>query len=120
MGLPDENVGPVADAGVVNVLYGSASGLVGAGSQQWSQNSSGITGNPEAGDHFGAAVAVGDVNGDGWSDLIVGTPDDDRVAPDTGSVQVLLGGPTGLTTTGARGRVRRLARHRQCRRLEHG
>ena len=101
VGVPDENVGAVADAGAVNVLYGSASGPVGTGSQQWTQNSSGIAGNAETGDHFGAAVATGDVNGDGRDDLIVGAPDEDVGAlGDAGSVQVLLGGPTGLTTTG--------------------
>jgi FG-GAP repeat len=56
IGVPDEDVGTKSDAGVVNVLYGSATGLNGTNSQLWSQNTTGIQGNPELSDHFGAAV----------------------------------------------------------------
>jgi hypothetical protein len=102
VGVPDEDVGAVAGAGAVTVIYGSASGLVGAGSQQWHQDRTGIADSAETGDHFGAAVAVGDLNRDGRSDLIVGAPDEDVGAMgDAGVVHVLLGAPTGLTATGS-------------------
>jgi hypothetical protein len=45
-----------------------------------------------AGSSFGAAVAgVGDVNGDGYDDVVVG-------APGAGQAQLFLGGPSGLAT----------------------
>ena len=102
VGVPDENIGAIADAGAVSVIYGSAGGLVPAGNQLWSQSSPGVADNSESGDHFGAAVAVGDVNGDGASDLIVGVPDENVGAlADAGAVHVLLGGPTGLKAAGS-------------------
>jgi hypothetical protein len=62
------------------------------------------------GSWFGAAVAAGDVNGDGVVDLIVGAPlaeSADRVRQDVGGVYLVLGGDTTqgqispLTSTGA-------------------
>ena len=58
VGVPDEDVGAVADAGSVQVLYGSAVGLAAAGNQLWTQNSGGILDSVEAGDRFGAALAA--------------------------------------------------------------
>lgn len=50
---------------------------------------------PRAGDAFGSAVAVGDTDGDGYADIVVG-------APGTGSaggvVDVFGGGPSGVDT----------------------
>jgi len=45
-----------------------------------------------AGDHFGAAVAgAGDVNGDGFDDLLVGAPGADASGADAGRVSVYFG-----------------------------
>ena len=100
VGVPDEDVGAVANAGAVNVLYGSASGLTGASSQLWHQNSALVSDSPEADDHFGAAVTTGDFNDDGFSDLAVGAPDEDvGAAVDAGVAHVLHGSPSGLTAT---------------------
>lgn len=102
IGVPDEDVGAVADAGAVNVMYGSPTGLAGTAGQHWTQNSAGIADSAEASDHFGAAVAVGDVNGDGWSDLVVGAPDEDVGAVgDAGAVHVLYGSAAGLKSAGS-------------------
>ena len=44
------------------------------------------------GDGFGGAVSgAGDVNGDGFADLIVGAPSDDPNGPNSGSVRILSG-----------------------------
>ncbi len=53
-------------------------------------------------DRFGTSVAnAGDVNGDGFGDVIVGAPAHDRGQVDEGAVFLYLGGPLGLSTTPA-------------------
>src|SRR5213075_1604975 len=43
---------------------------------------------------FGAAIAdAGDLDGDGWDDLVVGAPSDPSRGRDTGRVLVYRGGP---------------------------
>src|SRR5688572_5539795 len=60
IGVPGEDLGLVVDAGAVNILYGSASGLSSAGSQIWHQDSAGVQGVSQRTNHFGFALAVGD------------------------------------------------------------
>jgi hypothetical protein len=102
VGVPFEDIGPVVDAGGVNVLYGSASGLqaTAPADQFWSQNSPGVEGGAEEFDDFGAALAAGDFNGDTFWDLAVGVPNEDigRIAV-AGGVNVLYGSATGLQAT---------------------
>jgi hypothetical protein len=57
-GVSSEDVGAIVDAGAVNVLYGSAGGLSGAGSQLFTQDSPELVDTAEAGDQFGAALAI--------------------------------------------------------------
>jgi FG-GAP repeat len=99
VGVPGENVGSTADAGSVNVLYGTTgSGLSGAGSQLFTQPVSAV----EVGDQFGSALAAGDFNNDGFADLAVGAPTEDvGSVPDAGAVSVLYGSASGLSTAGA-------------------
>jgi len=100
VGAPGENVGSAGDAGAINVLYGSASGLSGAGSQQFTQNSPGVASSAESGDAFGAALAAGDFNGDGFADLAVGVPLE-AGSVRVGAVTVLYGSAGGLTGAGS-------------------
>lgn len=56
----------------------------------------------QANELLGMSVATaGDVNGDGYSDLIVGSPGWNTPAPGAGRVQVYLGSATGLSSTPA-------------------
>jgi FG-GAP repeat len=99
IGVPSEGLGPgQASAGVVHVLYGSASGLTAAGSQLWSQDSPGVGGVAEAGDGFGGALATGDFNADSRADLAVGVGQENQ---GRGVVHVLGGSAAGLTATGS-------------------
>ncbi|MEZ4655008.1 MAG: FG-GAP repeat protein, partial [Candidatus Eisenbacteria bacterium] len=55
----------------------------------------------EPGDNFGWAVASGDFNGDGYDDLAMGLPSDDRGINDNeGSIVVALGSRYGITHSG--------------------
>jgi hypothetical protein len=102
VGVPSEGVGAAAAAGAVNVLYGSAGGLTGTGSQAFWQGSGGAAGALEGDDRFGSALAAGDFNNDGVDDLAVGAPGEDvGTAADAGAVSVLYGSAGGLTGTGS-------------------
>lgn len=83
--------------GLVNVLYGSKSGLTSKGAQAWTQNSKGIRGSTEFNDEFGTSLASADVDGDGYAELAVGIPyEDDQ----SGAVQLIRGSKKGLTPKG--------------------
>jgi len=89
-------------AGVVRILFGTADGLTSAGRQTWSQDSPGIAGVPEQGDSFGAALAVGDINDDGFDDLAIGVPQEGiGMIVNGGMVHVLRGTSLGLRAFGA-------------------
>jgi hypothetical protein len=93
IGVPAEGVNGAILAGAVNVLYGGADGLAGT-NQLLTQ------GNPEPVDLFGLAVAKGDFNADGFTDLAVGAPSEDVGAAGlAGAVNVFYGSADGLPAT---------------------
>ncbi len=103
VGVPGEDIGSTRDAGMVNVLYGGATGLTAAGDQAWSQDTAGVRGTSEggpafAGDAFGSALASADFDRDGRADLAIGVPSD-RVGATryAGAVNVLHGTRSGLS-----------------------
>ena len=75
IGVPDEAVGDLTSAGAVYILYGSATGLSTANTQFSNQDSAGLPDQPEDLDFFGASLAAGDFNNDGFADLAIGVPD---------------------------------------------
>jgi hypothetical protein len=98
VGVPFESIGSIIGAGAVNVLYGTAAGLTGAGSQTFTQNTPGVGSTAEVGDAFGFALTAGDFDNDGFADLVIGAPFESIGSiPEAGAVNVLYGTPTGLT-----------------------
>ena len=101
VGVPTEDIGGGVDAGAVNLVYGSASGLSNNGNQVWYQGTAGVGGTAEESDQFGRAVAAGDFDGDGIDDLAVGVPFEDvesgGAQGQAGAVNVLYGSSEGLT-----------------------
>ena len=104
VGAPAEDVGDHPNAGTVTILYGSPAGLAAEGNQVWHQDSPGVEGDAEEEDHFGHALATGDFNGDGMSDLAVGVFREDiggfNLTSGDGAVNILYGSPDGLTASG--------------------
>jgi hypothetical protein len=81
-----------ADEGGAFVYYGSATGL--SGTANWTAEGN------QAGAVFGSAVsAAGDVNGDGYGDVIVGAGNFDNGQTDEGRAFVYHGSASGLSTT---------------------
>ncbi|GGX13542.1 FG-GAP and VCBS repeat-containing protein [Streptomyces lomondensis] len=96
---------PVAgktDAGAVVVTYGSANGVSAARRTVLTQDTAGIPGTAEQDDRFGKSLASGDLNADGYADLVIGSVREDVGSDaDGGSVTVVWGGKSGLS--GGRG-----------------
>jgi len=102
IGVPREDIGTnIPDAGAVNVIYGSSAGLSATGNQVWTQNSQGIQGRAGAGDWFGYALATGDLDNDGFSDLAIGVPREWVIgdATEAGVVNIIYGSSSGLNAT---------------------
>ena len=88
-----------AEAGSVVVVYGNAK------IEEINRTTPGILGLSLPGDHFGDSVSAGDIDGDGYDDLVVGVPGDDisvltSTYIDAGSIHVIYGSEQGLTSTG--------------------
>ncbi|MFJ8936504.1 FG-GAP and VCBS repeat-containing protein [Streptomyces sp. NPDC102365] len=96
LGIPGEDIGDLTDAGSVALVPGSATGVTGAGTQTFHQDTAGVPGVAESRDEFGASSALLDVDGDGHADLAAGSLAENNW---NGAVWVLRGTATGLTAT---------------------
>jgi hypothetical protein len=97
VGVPYWNTGTHPDAGKVMVFHGGANLPFVPSAELFSPV-------PATSQHIGSRVAAaGDVNGDGYDDLLVGTPSyAEGGFQGRGAVFVFHGGPTGLAATPAR------------------
>jgi phosphodiesterase/alkaline phosphatase D-like protein len=96
VGAPGEAPGSAPAGGVFFVLPGSAGGF-GTGYYRTQENAGGST---EAGDRFGAALGVGDVNGDGVADIAVGAPNEAPGSEPAGGVVFVFKGAAGTAPVG--------------------
>ncbi|MFE1884813.1 FG-GAP-like repeat-containing protein [Streptomyces diastatochromogenes] len=87
--------------GLVKVAYGSKSDGFGARTQEIQQDTPGIAGTAESEDRLGAAVAAGDVDGDGYADLAIGDAYEAVGSrQNAGTVVLVHGTATGLLSSG--------------------
>jgi len=94
VGVPNEDINCKSDAGAFNVFYGSPEGLNATKLRFWHQ---GLGIGSQAVDRFGFSVTTGDFNNDGYDDLAVGVPNEDRNGKsNAGAVFVLYGSREGL------------------------
>ncbi len=94
IGSPYYNDGANVDEGRTFVYHGSPDGL--STTSNWATESNQTSAN------YGISVAsAGDVNSDGYSDVIVGAYIYDQVFGDDGKAYLYLGSATGLSTTAA-------------------
>lgn len=102
VGTPFEHLGDIADAGTVEIIFGSPEGLTPAGAQSLSQEGP-LAGVPEPDDEFGFALASGDFDADGFADLAIGVWSESIAgAEGAGAVNVVHGSPDGITAEGNR------------------
>jgi hypothetical protein len=96
---PLAKVAGKSKAGYVAVVYGTANGLDTTKRQIVSQDTAGIPGVPESGDYFGDRVTTGDLDDDGYTDIVVGVHAEQIGSTDeSGVLTVLWGGSTGITS----------------------
>ncbi|MET9558154.1 FG-GAP and VCBS repeat-containing protein [Streptomyces sp. NPDC006645] len=86
-----------ARAGYVAVVYGTKNGLDKSKRTIISQATTGIPGTPETSDYFGDRLTTGDLDGDGYTDLVVGVHGERIGDTDSyGVLTVVWGGASGL------------------------
>ncbi|WP_372350488.1 FG-GAP-like repeat-containing protein [Streptomyces sp. KL116D] len=92
----------VQKGGAVLIAHGTESGPDASAVQTIDQDTAGVPGSGESGDYFGNELDLGDVNGDGRLDLVVGASGENLDGiTDAGSVTVLYGAADGSGITGA-------------------
>lgn len=106
VGIPYEDNSTAIDPGAVQVFYGSTTGFDTLPDMFFTQDTIGgiEDGGAEDGDLFGASMAAGDFNGDGFDDLAAGSPGESVFTTPTaeaGAIHILYGSPGGLSTLGS-------------------
>jgi hypothetical protein len=98
IGVPQGQDGNTVGSGVVTMLPVRRTGLYAKGLVVLGERDKNIAGTSAEFDHFGAAIATGDITGDGYDDVLVGAPGDGSGGKkDVGAVVLLRGSAKGLT-----------------------
>lgn len=95
----DSDVDFPSKGGAVAVVLGGPKGQNAAVKPKWiTQDAAGVPGADETGDGLGASASVGDLDGDGYGEVVVGLPGEDvGTAKDAGGVLVFKGRASGIT-----------------------
>lgn len=103
IGAPGDVISGQANAGSVQVLYGTRFGLSADGAQLFSQDTPGVDNAAQENDAFGTAVASGDFDCDGYADLAIGVPGESMAgSKNAGAVHIIFGGARGLSSARSR------------------
>ena len=103
VGIPGENIGALADAGAIQVLYGHSTGLRSNANQFIHQDVEGVNDTADFNDQFGYALGAGDFNNDDNDDLVIGIPFEDLHGQgEAGAIAVFYGNSSGLAIAGDR------------------
>ncbi|MQY15482.1 hypothetical protein SRB5_56640 [Streptomyces sp. RB5] len=97
VGSPLTNIGDKSSAGHVTVSLGSSAGLT-TNHVSLHQNLASVPGSAEDYDWFGDVLASGDLDGDGYADLVIGAGGEDIGSVEHGMVTIMWGGRTPFTT----------------------
>jgi Domain of unknown function (DUF1929)/FG-GAP repeat len=94
---PYADPGGVVDAGQVTVLYGDSSTIGGGSVDTLVQGGGSVGDTPSTSDRFGFSLAAADIDNDGYTDLLVGTPYENLGSQtDAGMAQIIWGSSGGL------------------------
>ncbi|MEU5596435.1 VCBS repeat-containing protein [Streptomyces sp. NPDC020298] len=91
VGAPNATVGGKSKAGYVTVMYGGPHGISTSRRTVISRATAGIPGSPAKGQRFGVQLSKGDLDDDGYADLVIG---DGTLSA---KAVVVWGGPHGLS-----------------------
>lgn len=93
-----EDVGAYVNAGVAVIVLGGPDGLSASGARLVGQDTEGVPGDAETDDQFANALAVGDLDGDGFAEVVVGALEgrlDRGTGAESGALWVLPGSASG-------------------------
>ncbi|MBW1597814.1 integrin alpha [Streptomyces sp. JJ38] len=99
---PFEAIGTTGGAGWVTVHYGSSTGIHGSRAEGFHEDTPGIPGTTYWDEIFGYSLAAGDLNDDGYGDLVIGQPlDHAGGGSNAGTLRVIFGSSSGLDAASA-------------------